>query len=177
MTATRKGVAKRPTGRPSKFTQATADRICRSLSKGQSLTEICRADGMPDVCSVFRWLRQQTPAGVRFCHDYARAREEQAHVFMSEAVEIADDGRNDWVERQGKNGTFIALNDEAVQRSRLRVDTRFKAAAKIAPKIYGDKITTEVSGPDGGPVEVKVEAEVQVRLAEGLALLRSKLPK
>lgn len=182
MAATRKGVTTtkpRKPGRPSTFSRAMADRICRELAGGKPLTEICRADGMPGICTVFRWLDsgRKSKAHAEFREAYARAREIAAHVLVGEILEIADDGRNDWVERQGRNGeTYIALNEEAVQRSRLRVDTRKWAASKLLPKAYGDKVTTEISGPDGGKVPVEVTHEVSDRLAKGLAALRSKLP-
>ena len=44
------------------------------------------------------------------------------------------------------------LNVEFVQRSKLRVETRKWAAKVNHPKKYGDKISQELSGPNGGPV-------------------------
>ena len=39
-------------------------------------------------------------------------------------LEIADDARNDWMERQRQDGsTEIKFDKENVQRSRLRIDT------------------------------------------------------
>ena len=42
-----------------------------------------------------------------------------------------------------------------VDRSRLMVDAREWLASKLAPKKYGDKVSTEVSGPDGGPIQTE----------------------
>ena len=65
----------------------------------------------------------------------------------SKTADIADDGTNDWQERQNKDGSsYIALNTEHVQRSRLRVDTRKWIASKLKPKKYGDKQAVEHSG-------------------------------
>jgi hypothetical protein len=36
---------------------------------------------------------------------------------------------------------------------RLQVDTRKWLLSKALPKIYGDKLTAEVTGKDGGPIE------------------------
>lgn len=85
--------------------------------------------------------------------------------MADETLEICDDGSNDWLERQGEDEkrTYV-LNGEHVQRSRLRVDTRKWLLSKALPKIYGDKITTEHSGPDGGPIEVS-DTEIARRIA------------
>jgi len=46
------------------------------------------------------------------------------------------------------------VDGPAVQHAKLRVDTRKWAASKLKPKRYGDKVTTEHTGPNGGPVHV-----------------------
>lgn len=61
--------------------------------------------------------------------------------MADEIIEIADDGSNDWMEREGK----AAPNGEMVNRSRLRVDTRKWLMSKMAPKKYGDKMSTELT--------------------------------
>ena len=48
------------------------------------------------------------------------------------------------------------LNAEFVARSRLKVDTRKWLMARMAPKVYGDKVTQEVQGPDGGPIKQEI---------------------
>lgn len=74
--------------------------------------------------------------------------------MADDLLEIADDGTNDFVEKERPNGPkFLAFDGEHVQRSRLRVDTRKWILAKALPKIYGDKLTAEVTGKDGGPIE------------------------
>ena len=56
-----------------------------------------------------------------------------------------------------------------MQRSRLRVDTRKWLLSKALPKIYGDKVTAEISGPDGGPI--KTEEQTPLELARGIAFI------
>lgn len=131
-------------GRPSTFTDALAEEICARLADGESLVEICHSENIPSRETVRRWLRDD----VEFRGRYARAREEQADFYADEIIGIASDGRNDWEERENARtgATFIALNAEAVQRSRLRVDTLKWVMSKLAPKKYGDKIDVEHSG-------------------------------
>ena len=73
--------------------------------------------------------------------------------MADELLEVADDGRNDWMERQDDNGgTSWQANGEHIQRSRLRVDTRKWMLSKALPKVFGDKITQEVTGANGAPL-------------------------
>jgi hypothetical protein len=103
-------------------------------------------EGMPDKSFVLDWLA----ADPSFAAQYARAREEQADTFADDIVEIADDARNDWMERHGKDDLGWVENGEHIQRSKLRVDARKWTAAKLRPKKYGDKIETQLSTAPGG---------------------------
>jgi len=42
---------------------------------------------------------------------------------------------------------------------RLRVDSRKWLASKLAPKKYGEKVSAELSGPDGGPIQETLTVE------------------
>lgn len=135
------------TGRPSTFTPDLADRICAELADGRSLRSVCREDWAPSTQTVFRWLREHEG----FRDQYARAKEEAADALADEITEIADDGRNDWMEKLDKDGTPVGwlLNGEAVSRSKLRVDSRKWLASKLKPKRYGDKLEVGGTGPGG----------------------------
>jgi hypothetical protein len=60
---------------------------------------------------------------------------------------------------------MVVFDSTAVARNRLRVDARKWVAAKLLPKKYGDKVQQEVSGPDGGPIEVQTVRVELVRAA------------
>lgn len=67
------------------------------------------------------------------------------------------------------------VNHEQIARSRLRVDARKWAAAKLAPKKYGDRIAHEHGGAGGGPIPhehsfKKTPQEVADELASIFAL-------
>lgn len=146
-------------GRPSIFTPELSRAICDRLSECESLRSICRDEGMPDRVTVFRWLA----ADEEFRSQYALAREIQAENMVEEIIEISDDGTNDWMERQSTSekgagvNTGWVLNGEHVQRSRLRVDSRKWVAANLAPKKFGNKVATEITGANGGALEVITE--------------------
>ncbi len=140
-------------GRPSSFTQELADEICDRISLGESVIDITKDEHMPCEVTVYRWLRAE--ANEQFRKDYARAREVQADRLVDEMGAIADDGRNDWVEKRGKEGELLGyqLNGEAVARSRLRLDDRKWRAGKLKPKVYGDKIDVTSGGEQIKPTD------------------------
>jgi hypothetical protein len=56
-------------------------------------------------------------------------------------LDIADNATNDWMEKQGKDGTELyQLNGEHIQRSKLRIETRLKLLAKWNPRKWGEKV-------------------------------------
>ncbi len=136
---------KRKAGRPSKFTEALAARLCERLAEGNSLRSICRDDAMPAISTVMGWLFDGNHD--EFSEQYARAREAQAEVRADEIIEIADDAAGDLT--TDKDGKEI-VSHEHIQRSRLRVDTRKWVASKLLPKRYGDKL--QHTGEGGGAV-------------------------
>lgn len=130
-------------GRQTEYNQPTADKVCALLTEGISLRTICKRDDLPCAATIFKWLREQ-PA---FSDQYAKAKEASADALLEDMLYIADDSSED------------------VQRSRLRVDTRKWAASKLKPKKYGDKITQENTGPDGGPI--KTESRIIIDFGDG----------
>ena len=47
---------RKPTGRPSSYSEAVANEICQRMTTGQGLLRICADDHMPDRATVYRWL-------------------------------------------------------------------------------------------------------------------------
>lgn len=131
------------TGRPTTYTQKIADEICEHLAIGESIRTVCKPKHMPAISTFFKWLREHED----FSKQYAHAKQEAADAMAEDILDIADDGTNDWVERERKDGsTYVALDHEAIQRSKLRVDTRKFLMAKMKPKVYGDKLDVTSGG-------------------------------
>lgn len=125
-------------GRPTVFTQKLANKICQRIAEGDSVRTIVKDDDMPSSSTIFRWLLDESHKP--FWEQYEKARNIQAELMFEELIDIADDGSNDWVIREGKDGEeWWQQNGEALGRSRLRVDTRKWYLSKIVPKKYGDK--------------------------------------
>lgn len=125
------------------------------MAEGLSIRTICKSEDMPASSTIYMWLKQNPS----FAEQYEAAQIDRASALAEESLEIADDGTNDWMERKSEAekgagvNTGWVLNGEHVQRSRLRVDTRKWFASKLAPKKYGDKLSTEVTGANGGPID------------------------
>jgi hypothetical protein len=117
------------------------------MASGESLREVCRTEGLPSESTVREWaLRDQDG----FAAKYKTARELQAEAWADEMIEIADDGTNDWMERQSASGVIEqVINHDHIARSRLRVDTRKWIMAKLKPGTYGDKVQHANAAGDG----------------------------
>lgn len=135
-------------GRPTTYNQETASLICARMADGESLRSICRDDAMPALSTVFLWVSKHS----EFSEQYKLAMASRADAMFEDMIDIADDGRNDYIVNGEGEERF---NTEHVQRSRLRLDTRKWMLSKMLPKKYGDKITDEVIGNDN-EIEIRV---------------------
>lgn len=131
-------------GAPTLFTEELANRICEKIATGKSLVTICKEEYI-SYTSVSKWLNDKDKE--EFSSNYARARESQADYIAENILDIADD---------------ITLPSDD---KRIRIDARKWYAGKLRPKRYGEKVQQEVSGPDGKPIEGKIEI-IHVRANE-----------
>jgi len=118
-----------------------ATSILARIAAGEALTRICKSPGMPPVVAVYEWARDNP----EFASAYARARDDRADTLADQITDIADD-------------ESIPPDSRGV-----RVDARKWVAAKLLPKRYGDKVTQEHTGADGGPMQF---AEVRRTLVD-----------
>lgn len=156
--ATRPQYPEKGTGRPTTYTPATAELIAARLADGETLSSICRTPGMPTRQTVHMW-RMRMPA---FDDLYRRAREIGMESMGDDALMIADDDTLDVL----PDGSPNSAN---VQRSRLMVDTRKFLMAKLAPKVYGDKVEHQHTGTVEHAVTLS-DRERMRRLATFLAM-------
>jgi hypothetical protein len=140
------GSAKKKIGRPSIYTPELAAKVCEYIADGKSMRTIASIDGMPSTFTLLSWLDGSKP---EFSIQYAHARELQADKLAEEILDISDNGQSDkYIDEDGRE----KVDNEVVQRSKLRVDARKWLASKMAPKKYGEKIA--IGGADGlGPVQ------------------------
>lgn len=148
-------------GRPTIYSEELAQVICESLMVGMSLRKTCQLDGMPAISTVMQWLASGKNG---FMEQYAHARQVQAEYLLDELIDIADDSADDYEIVNGEE----RLNQEHIQRAKLRIDTRKWNIEKLAPKKYGAKQQLEHTGSNGGAIEtVNLTAdEVIQRMSE-----------
>jgi len=158
-------------GRPSLYSPAVVEAICERLSQGEPMAQICRDEGMPAARTVRDWVGELPDVAAAI----ARAREEGFDHIASECLEIADDSRNDWIERKADEGDAKAVeardNGEVIQRSKLRIETRLKLLSKWDPKRYGERIQ-HANDPDNPLVPAQVndadlDARIQALMGKG----------
>jgi hemerythrin superfamily protein len=127
----------------STYDQKIADKICDRLSNGESLRSICSTKGMPAKASVFRWLT----ANADFRDQYARAREAQADALFDEIVDIANTPVMGKKEKYDADGKLIeSSTGDMIEHRRLQIEARKWVAAKLRPKVYGDKLDVDITG-------------------------------
>ena len=130
--------------RPSIKTPEIIEEICRRLSKGEPMAQICRDEGMPGVSTVTDWCK----ADPIVSGSIARAREEGEDAIAADCLKIADtpvEGEETEVDAGG-NILKIKRGDMLGHR-KLQIDTRLKLLAKWNPKKWGEKTEHSVSGP------------------------------
>jgi predicted methyltransferase len=118
-------------GRPSSYSEKIVERILSGLIEGQSLVKICEAEDMPNRRTVLRWMEDNE----EFATKCARARVLQADLMDDKIIDLIE-----------------SVTPESAPADRIKLAALQWRAAKLLPKKYGEKVTTEHTGPDGGPV-------------------------
>ncbi len=127
----------KPNGRPTKYSQEIATLICKVVAKSTlGIRRLCDSrDDFPCVDTVLEWKIKHP----EFSSQYATAKQHQAELLADEIIEISDDSSRDEIDTE----FGVKQNSEFINRSRLKVDSRKWVAAKLLPKVYGDRIQHE----------------------------------
>ncbi len=126
-------------GAPSMYTEELGNEICCKLAvSSKGLQPLIKENPhWPCQQTIFEWRIKIKEFGVK----YEAAKRHQIEALVDDILNISDDKDDDVIETE--HG--YTSNSAAIQRSRLRVDSRKWLASKLAPKIYGDKIQQEVT--------------------------------
>lgn len=137
--------SKKKMGRPTIYSAELAATLCNYLSRGMSLRTACKQPGMPNVSTVFLWFSESNKELWRqdFIDQYTRAKQEAADAMAEDILDIAD--------APLLKDDDAKLVNAAIQRNRLRIDTRKFLMAKMKPKVYGDKFDVT---SDGEKIEI-----------------------
>lgn len=108
---------------------------------------------LPAPVTFLEWISQDD----ELAKQYAYACEERAEGIFDEMFDIADDSTDDITEHDLGDGIMLSkVNQENIQRSKLRVDTRKWALSKMNPKKYGDASKLTLEGGDK-PIQISFE--------------------
>jgi hypothetical protein len=147
----------RPPFRPNPKDPGILDRLCEGIISGDSITKVCKPLDMPDYTMVYRVMASDP----EFAKAIAQARVAQQEAEIDKMIDIAD-----------------AATEKTAQVAKLQIWARQWRAAKLAPKKYGDRIQTEVTGADGGPIKVETKKlNLQDMSDDELEILESILKK
>ena len=141
-------------GRPTSYDAEIASQICDAIAvTPKSLEVICAAhNDFPHHETVRRWLHKSD----EFRGMYARAKAIQCLTLAEQIIDISDDSSNDEIEVEITEGvTATQVNREVIDRARIRIDSRKWLCAKLAPRIFGDKITH--AGDPDAPLDLVVK--------------------
>jgi hypothetical protein len=135
-------------GRPTDYNAETAKAICGRLAEGESLASICKDEAMPARGTVYRWLLDHP----EFQDIYDQARLWQGDTFADEVKDEADK----------------AIDKDSAFAARVRMAGRQWAAEKLNPRKYGGFQRQEITGKEGGPLDVRTlsDAELDRRIAQ-----------
>lgn len=107
--------------------------ILLEIEKWRPVRKILKDEWTPDVTTFYKWLRDDEEKAKQ----YARACEIRAENIFDDMLDIADDNKGDieideeWREK---------VNQDNIQRARLKVETRKWVLGKLNPKKFGDKL-------------------------------------
>lgn len=146
--------------RPIKWTvekkEIAVKEILLEIMKGRSLTVILKTEergNLPSKVTFFEWLKEDE----ELTNQYARATEVRADIIFDDILSIADENTNDTYIND--NGIEV-VNNDVIQRSRLRIDSRKWVLSKLNPKKYGDK--TDITS--GGEKIQNIPTSIQVEI-------------
>lgn len=129
-------------GRPRKYKdrRTTAFEIFDLMSQGLSARKACIEKDI-SVGTLLRWIDEES-----LSEQYAEAREALMDYWADQVLDIADEQ----VGSMDHGGT----DNGAVQRNRLRVDSRKWILSKLAPKKYGDQVGENMDG--NRPINISI---------------------
>ena len=111
---------------------ASLSELCAFIIEGGHLAEFCKSKTIA-YTTMLDWINENP----RRSEMYARAREDRSDLLADEIVAISDDAKTDlYIDKDGNE----RVDNEAIARSRLRVDARKWVAAKLKPRVYGEKL-------------------------------------
>lgn len=116
------------------YSDKLANEICETLACGtDSIMTLCDKNPHWPSLDVIRKWRINIP---EFSAKYMSAKQHQIESIVDEILDIADDTSKDVV-ISGDNHKY---DHDHISRTRIKIDTRKWLAAKLVPRLYGEKL-------------------------------------
>lgn len=133
------------------WTTDIEEEILDAFAEGALLTNLL-APKVPGMPTLKQWAAHERDYP-EFRKKVEISQELWARVKWEECLRYSDNTEDDWHPRLRRNGeTIMDVNGEAIQRSRLKVETRMRIVERMFPEKYGSKSKVEVTGKDGQPL-------------------------
>jgi hypothetical protein len=132
-TAKQSASTPRRRGRPSSYTPAVASQIIRFFEEGGTRHGLDAEKSLPSWPTFKRWMAKFPELRSR----YVRAQKDKSHAMIDRALDVAN-----------------SVTEDNAKAARVQIDAYLRIAEKLNPKAYGNKLSTEHSGPDGGIIPV-----------------------
>jgi hypothetical protein len=147
--------ASKKRGRPSKYTEDLAQKVCDLIREGKSERQICKMPGMPSFDALNDWKTKYP----EFLHQSARAREESAEKFNDELLDLQDE-LNDQLQTRLSTGEDFPKG--AVEAYKVLMQEKARQAAWRDDSRYGNRKTVKVDATENA----KGMAEVYAKMLE-----------
>lgn len=115
--------------------------IIEAIASGSSVRRACATRGTSDV-QFFRRMSGSGDAAAQLRSDYTRARSHRADARFESIDSVGDEMRAGEID---------------AQQARVLIDAIKWQCAHEMPARYGDRVSQEISGPGGGPVQSRHE--------------------
>ena len=114
-------------GRPSIKTPDMLNELCQRIANGEAMSTVCESEHIASVPTVIRWLREDED----FQSDYAHAMQARGQRYGERVTQISE---------------RVERGEIDPNAARVAIDGYKWAAARLAPKQYGDRIETRHTG-------------------------------
>lgn len=159
------------------LTPEVIDELMDRIVDGESVRSILSDPHMPNRATLYRRLDRDPELERR----YARALAWRMDALRDEIFDIADTVEIGTETVTKPDGSVETRDGDMLGHRKLKIDTRKWAMARLAPERYGDRVSTEISGPAGGPLQIETNdvsaIEVGRRVAFTLARAERALSK
>lgn len=113
-------------GRPSIKTPELMDEFLARISHGRSIANICAEPDMPDTTTIYDWLAKDESFSLR----YARACSDRGLLYADRIADITEK---------------MMKGEIAPDVARVAIDAHKWTAARLVPKLYGDRQSVDVA--------------------------------